>query len=74
MNNDISQKFNDAVADVLKRRAEIIDQFVKTWLAVNMPVDANAEWVINNCILCEKHIPGGSEFWLKFKDNNSEVL
>lgn len=65
---NIAQVFDEVVTDVLKRRSEIIENFIKTWLAVNMPDNANAEWVVNNCVLCEQHMNDGSiKYWLELR-------
>lgn len=41
------------LSDINKRRSEIIENFIQTWLAVNMPDNADREWFINNCELVE---------------------
>jgi len=60
--------------DILKNRAKIIEQFAETWLAINLPENMGAEeavkfWV-NDCALCEKHIDGRIEMWIKKKESD----
>lgn len=74
MSESVFDTLNGQIKDVLKRRNEIIEQFIKTWVAVNAIEDCSEpgfqNWFINHCVLCEKQTERGLEYSMRLRTDD----
>ena len=75
MNDD--NVFEKAIKEILTKRNEIIENFMKTWLAVNLPLDYDAhqsmDYWINHCVLIMQNtFKDGNQvekYWIEYRSD-----
>jgi hypothetical protein len=50
----LSKSISDMVKSILSRRAEVKEEYIKAWLAVNIKDESQMDYIINNCRIVEK--------------------
>jgi hypothetical protein len=79
-NNDTALELRklllESLSDIIKNREKIKEDFLRAFLAVNMPDNATQDWIINNLTLCIQPAHTSNDnterYWIEFKKTGNE--
>jgi hypothetical protein len=73
--DQLIEQFNLQAEYIIRNRKKIIEDYIKVWLAVNMPDEADYAWYINNCqlsIVTTPNFPEREIYYMHFKHKPTE--
>lgn len=67
MNND---KLKEELDYIIENRANIIEQYIQFWLALNIPADQLDPRIFDRLVLVEKVEGAERKYWIEFKEES----
>lgn len=64
----MSDTLNRALAEIIKQRTKIKEDFIRTYIAVNISDIELTPELFNNLVLCERYVGGEVKYWVQQKD------
>jgi hypothetical protein len=67
MKDDLKDAVQKAITKIVENRAQIIEEYIEFWLAVNVPTEYLSLQLLDNIVLIEQTSGDKKTYWLEFK-------